>query len=61
MRSDVSSVRVIFNKDNLLTDKNIKLLYKDSIKSNKANIKVDQPTQGISLSGHQSPQKEEGK
>ena len=54
MRSDGPSVRVIFNKDNLLTDKNIKAIqaiYKESVKPKKANIKADQPAQGRSVSG----------
>ena len=63
MRSDGPSVRVIFNKDNLLTDKNIKAIqaiYKESVKPKKANIKADQPAQGRSVSGQQSPKKKKG-
>jgi hypothetical protein len=44
MRADVPSVRVIFNKDSVITDKNIKGLqavYKESIKPKKTKARAD--------------------
>ena len=44
MRADVPSVRVIFNKDSVITDKNIKGLqavYRESIKPKKTTARAD--------------------
>ena len=63
MRSDVPSIRVIFNKDNLISDKNIKgiqSLYKEAVKPKKTSVKADQPAQDRSLSAQSSPKKKKG-
>ena len=52
MKPDVPSVRVIFNKDSVITDKNIKGLqavYKESVKPKKASARADEPARGKSM------------
>jgi hypothetical protein len=46
MRADGPSVRLIFNKDSLITDKNIKglqLVYAEATKPQKARAEVNEP------------------
>lgn len=63
MKSDGPSVRVIFNKDNLLTDKNIKgiqAVYRQSVKPKKSIINADKPAQGKANMTSQQSKKKKG-
>lgn len=63
MRSDGPSVRVIFNKDSVITDKNIKGLqavYKESVKPKRTTVKADEPAKGKSIHGNQTHKKKKG-
>ena len=60
MRSDVPNIRVIFNKDGTITDKNIKgiqALYKESVKPKKSSVRADEPARGTAKSSPQSKKK----
>lgn len=49
MKHDGPSVRVIFNKDGTITEKNIRALqsvYREAVKPKKTSVKADEPASG---------------
>ena len=63
MRDDAPTFRVIFNKDALITQKNVKALtalYKQSVKPKKANVNTNQQAQGFKNEQKGSKKKSSG-